>query len=262
MAREVWPLAALPVALAALAASLALRPPVRQESGAQPAVVAHSPRADSVPRVARVQPRSAPKPGSLVARVVSGARVTVHSVAGGPVSKVLGDRTEFGSPRALGVVRRRGRWLGVTLPELPEGRLGWVDSRAHALRLAATRIALEVDLSSHTLALRRGDRLLRRVRVTIGAAGSTTPTGRFAITDKLSGPRFSAAYGCCILALSGRQPNLPAGWSGGDRLAIHGAPAGEPVGSASSAGCLHAPEEDLRALMQTVPLGAPVVIRA
>ena len=43
------------------------------------------------------------------------------------------------------------------------------------------------------------------------------------------------AYGCCILALSGHQDNLPAGWPGGDRLAIHG---GSGIGSADSAGCL------------------------
>jgi lipoprotein-anchoring transpeptidase ErfK/SrfK len=55
---------------------------------------------------------------------------------------------------------------------------------------------------------------------------------------------------------------LPAGWTGGDRLAIHGAPAGEPIGAAASAGCLHAGERDLQRLMRVVPLGAPVLIRA
>jgi len=103
--------------------------------------------------------------------------------------------------------------------------------------------------------------VLMRVRVGVGASDSPTPTGRFAVTDKLAGGRFSAAYGCCILALSAIQTNLPAGWSGGDRVAIHGTLSPSDFGQAVSAGCIHAPDADLRYLMRVVPLGTPVVIR-
>jgi lipoprotein-anchoring transpeptidase ErfK/SrfK len=57
------------------------------------------------------------------------------------------------------------------------------------------------------------------------------------------------------------QPNLPAGWSGGDRIAIHGTLSAGDFGNAVSAGCVHAPDSDLRYLMRVVPLGTPVVIR-
>src|SRR4029079_2923299 len=76
------------------------------------------------------------------------------------------------------------------------------------------------------------------LRVGIGAPGTATPTGRFAINDKIAGSRYSSVYGCCILALSGHQTNLPRGWTGGDRLAIHGGP---PAGPGST-GCLQAAE--------------------
>jgi lipoprotein-anchoring transpeptidase ErfK/SrfK len=77
----------------------------------------------------------------------------------------------------------------------------------------------------------------------------------------LNGPDFGPFYGCCILALSGRQPNLPRGWSGGDRLAIHGS--STPTwGKAVSNGCLHADEADLRYLMRWVPLGTYVRVHA
>lgn len=36
--------------------------------------------------------------------------------------------------------------------------------------------------------------------------------------------RAASPYGCCVLALTGRQPNVPQGWKGGNRLAIHGTP--------------------------------------
>jgi lipoprotein-anchoring transpeptidase ErfK/SrfK len=96
---------------------------------------------------------------------------------------------------------------------------------------------------------------VRQIPVGIGAPGTSTPTGRFAVSDKLNGAAYSPVYGCCILALSGHQTNLPRGWTGGDRLAIHAGSLG-----AVSTGCVHASTSDLRFLMRSVPLGARVVI--
>jgi lipoprotein-anchoring transpeptidase ErfK/SrfK len=54
---------------------------------------------------------------------------------------------------------------------------------------------------------------------------------------------------------------LPVGWTGGNRIAIHGTLSASDFGRAVSAGCVHASDSDLRYLMRTVPLGTPVVIR-
>jgi lipoprotein-anchoring transpeptidase ErfK/SrfK len=97
---------------------------------------------------------------------------------------------------------------------------------------------------------------VRTIRVGTGAAATPTPTGRFAVTDKLDGAAYSPVYGCCILAISAHQTHLPSGWTGGDRIAIHGG----PTAGAVSTGCLHADTSDLRYLMRVVPLGALVVI--
>ena len=96
----------------------------------------------------------------------------------------------------------------------------------------------------------------------IGRPSSPTPIGRFAVTDKLSGARYSPAYGCCILALSAHQPNLPAGWRGGDRIAVHGTNDPGSIGAAASSGCPRAGAADMRYLLRAVPLGAPVFVRA
>lgn len=208
-----------------------------------------------------VQPRAATP--HVIAYIRPGSTVAVHARPFGSTLERLGATTPFGSERALSVVRTlHGRWLAVTSPELGNGRLGWIDARAGGLRYADTRLELVVDLSRRELVLRRGPTVLRRVQVGIGRPGSPTPTGRFAVTDKLSGSAYSAYYGCCILALSATQPDLPAGWSGGDRIAIHGTPSTSDFGRAVSAGCIHAPDDALRYLMRTVPLGTPVVIRA
>jgi lipoprotein-anchoring transpeptidase ErfK/SrfK len=178
----------------------------------------------------------------------------------GPVVTRLGRRTEFGSPQTLGVVRQRNGWLAVVATARPNNRLGWVRSRA--VRLTSTRVSLTLDLSRRRLVLRRGDHVLRRMTVGIGRPGSPTPTGRFAVTDKLAGGRYGPYYGCCILALSAHQPHLPGSWTGGDRIAIHGTNAPASIGAAASAGCPHARDSDLRVLMRRVPLGTPVFIRA
>ena len=207
---------------------------------------------------------SAPAPANEPTVAFEIARVTrpvaLYAHRGGPAVARLGAATEFGSPQTLGVVRKRGRWLGVISTKLPNGRLGWV--RARAVRLTTTPKSLTIDLSRRLLLFKRGDRVVRRMTVGIGRPGSSTPIGRFTVTDKLVGSSYGPYYGCCILALSAHQPNLPAGWTGGNRIAIHGTNAPSTIGAAASAGCLHARDADLRVLMRRVPLGTPVFIRA
>jgi L,D-transpeptidase catalytic domain len=198
-------------------------------------------------------------PGHLVARVPAGATVAVRDRPRGRVVARLRARTEFGSPQALAVLERKDGWLGVSTTALPNDRLGWIDPGAERLGYERTPVELRADLSRRTLAVLSGGQVLRSIRVTIGGPASPTPTGRFAVTDKLRGADFGSYYGCCILALSGRQPKLPPGWQGGDLLAIHGGPSWT-IGGKLSAGCLHADEADLRWLMRRVPLGTPVTM--
>jgi lipoprotein-anchoring transpeptidase ErfK/SrfK len=80
------------------------------------------------------------------------------------------------------------------------------------------------------------------------------------VTDKLSGARYRGAYGCCILALSGRQPNPPQRWRGGTRLAVHGTPGRSGAFTGASAGCVRADGRTMRLLMRRVPLGTPVFV--
>jgi lipoprotein-anchoring transpeptidase ErfK/SrfK len=123
-------------------------------------------------------------------------------------------------------------------------------------------VSVSIDLSARRLVVRRGDRVVRKVTVAVGRPSTPTPKGRFAVTDKLPGARYSSSYGCCILALSAHQPNLPLGWQGGDRIAVHGTNDPSSIGTAASAGCPRAGARDMRYLMRRVPLGAPVFVRA
>jgi lipoprotein-anchoring transpeptidase ErfK/SrfK len=192
--------------------------------------------------------------GSVVAQVRAGS-VALRAAPGSTrVLAVASRTTEFGSRTTFAVTGIRGRWAEVMSPLLPNDVHGFV--RRSEVKLSRVQVALEVNLSARRLRVWRSGAILRRVDVAIGAASSPTPIGRFAVTDQLTGFNTSA-YGCCILALSGHQTHLAPGWTGGDRLAIHG---GGGIGSAVSNGCLHAGETDLRWLLHRIPLGTQVVI--
>jgi lipoprotein-anchoring transpeptidase ErfK/SrfK len=199
------------------------------------------------------------KTRDFAARVPAGTTVALRDRPDGRIVAKVGARTEFGSPQTLAVVAGRGDWVGVLSPALENSQVGW--ARATQVKLQGSPLRLDVDLTARRMTVQDQDGVVRRVSIAIGAADTPTPPGDFYVTDKLNGPDFGAYYGCCILALSGRQPNLPEGWSGGDRLAIHGSPT-PTWGKAVSNGCLHADEADLRYLMRSVPLGTYVRIHA
>ena len=178
---------------------------------------------------------------------------------GAPLAR-LATRTEWGSPRVLSVVAERDGWLGVLAPELRNGQVGWVARPAGTI--GCVRWSLHVDLSRRLLSVRRSGRTIRRVRVAIGRPQNPTPTGRFAVTDRLRVTDPGSPYGCCVLALTGRQPRLPPGWPGGDRLAIHATTNPASIGRAVSLGCLRADTGTMRWLLRVVPLGTPVFIAA
>ncbi len=231
------------------------------ESRSSPGSVLDALRASVPLRVhLRPPPRSAPGPSYLLATVRPGRTVALHASPGGEVVDRVGARTEFGSVRVLWVEKRRGPWFGVPVPELPDDELGWIRDDPRELELSQTRFWITADVSRERLELHYGERILDAFRVSVGSASSPTPLGDYAVTDGLVGRGLGPWYGCCVLALSGHQPNLPAGWIGGDRMAIHGTPGA--VGGATSHGCLRASDPDMISLFARVPLGTPVFVRA
>jgi hypothetical protein len=243
---------------------------VRSGDGAERAAVATPEPGDQAQQGSASQ---APRPGHSEARqrrlalsdrghpivwLRRDAEIPLRAAPGGKVVKNLRWRTPFGSRTVLAVFRRVGAWAGVPTELLANGELGWVKLDPSRLRAGWTQYAIDVDLSRRTAQLRRDDRVVRSFPVSVGAPSSTTPTGRFAITDTFRG-NLSPAYGCCALAITARQPNLPSGWLGGNRIAIHGTFG--PIGVAVSHGCVRAANDDVNALVNRTPLGSPVFIR-
>lgn len=188
-------------------------------------------------------------------------RIVLYREPGGKARVRLGPTTEFDSPRVLSVVEQRDGWLAVLAPELDNGEVGWIREGA-VERLGSVSFSLHMDLSERVLVVRRNGEPVRRVKVGVGRSTNPTPRGRYAVTDKLRVSDPDSPYGCCVLALTGHQENLPEGWPGGDRLAVHATRDISGLGQAVSLGCMRADPTDARWMVDRVPLGAPVFVKA
>jgi hypothetical protein len=248
--------------------TLIVRVPGGHTAGGGKAKPGHASVGAKVPQSAAPRPirlptlAARPRRGLAFAiiHVRAGKKVDLRSEPGGAVVADLGAKTEFGSPATFSVVATKPGWLGVTAPELPNGELGWIARDPTRVDVYWTRYSLHASLAGRSLELRYGDRVIDSFPVTIGGPGTETPAGRYGITDGVSFDE-SPYYGCCALALSGHQyAELPAGWIGGNRLAIHGTPG--TVGGAESLGCIRATDATMRYLFARVPLGTPVFIAA
>jgi lipoprotein-anchoring transpeptidase ErfK/SrfK len=205
--------------------------------------------------------RLIPSQGFAIAQVEPGAQIEVFDTPRGERLGVVPARTEFGSPTTFSVINQRGGWLQVTTPLAKDNQPRWIEAGS-GLALQTTGISIHADLSARRVELRDDGERVLTFPVTVGAPGTDTPPGRFAVTDVVFGG-LDPVYGCCAIALSGHQPNLPAGWIGGDRIAIHGTRTGDGAltGAAASSGCLRAADADVRLLGSKIPLGAPVFIQ-
>ena len=216
------------------------------------------PDARRAPDGARVPPAIAVPDAPVAARLLR--RTQLRASPGGRVVKTVGRRTEYRSPRVLAVVKRSGDWLGVLTEHVANSRTAWIP--ISSAKLVHEPYGIDIDLSKRRLLVRREGHVVRRVRIAIGRPDAKTPTGRFAVTDALRIGGGSTAYGCCALALTGRQPNVPQGWTGGDRIAIHGTSNEASIGTPASSGCMRARDADMRWMLKRITLGAHVRIRA
>jgi hypothetical protein len=169
-------------------------------------------------------------------------------------------KTEWGSSRILGVVSQRGEWLGVQASELKNGEIAWIPREKTTLDCVSW--SLHADLSKRTLQVRHNGQTVRKLRVAIGRKDNPTPKGRFTVTDRLQVTSSGSPYGCCVLALTGHQTDLPPYWPGGDRLAVHATNDESSIGEPVSLGCMRARAAEARWLINHIPLGSPVFVHA
>ncbi|MEO8475504.1 MAG: L,D-transpeptidase [Actinomycetota bacterium] len=153
-------------------------------------------------------------------------------------------------------VSENGRWGRVELPYVWPRREGWI--LLSGLRHDQTFVEVHVDLSEHRLTVEKRGQVLFGTRTATGTSSSPTPVGEYFVTDRIP---FSGGYlGTFAFGISGIQPRLPSGWSGGNQLAIHGTNDPSTIGTSASAGCMRVSERTLDRLKPLLRLGTPVIV--
>jgi len=167
----------------------------------------------------------------------------------------------YGEPTVAWVqeVSEDGRFGRVPIPYAGRDVTGWL--RLRGLRTWTTQMSVLADLSRHRLWVYRGERVVLAARAATGAPASPTPTGRYAVSDRVAFPG-GGVLGTYAFGISGIQPNLPPGWSGGNQLAIHGTNDPSSIGRSASAGCLRVSERVIDRLKRLLRIGTPVVVQA
>ena len=214
----------------------------------------------------RVAPAPAPAEAATRKRpplrftLVDTAGAVVRRWPGGPVAGVVAPTTPLGahSWSWAFVTTKNGKWAKVGLTWQPNGRTGWV--RLAGRREATTRYWVDADLSRRQVRLMRGRKPMVVFKAAVGTPATPTPTGRFFVTDLVATGDPYGPFGWYAFGLSGHQPHLPPGWTGGNQLAIHGTNDPSSIGTAASAGCLRVSASALGTLKRYLRLGTPVVI--
>jgi hypothetical protein len=192
--------------------------------------------------------------GALIAYVAH--RTTMRSRPGGHAIAVLQTKTGFGSPTYVLVRHVKGHWLGVVNTAAGNNHIGWI--RATGISLARDVWSIHAHLSRHQLDVYHDGKLIERFPIATGKPTAPTPTGLFAVTDRLTTGDPEGPYGCCILALSARAPHKISDWDGGNRIAIHSTPETDSIGYSVSHGCMRLSLADGQWLIRHIPLATPV----
>jgi lipoprotein-anchoring transpeptidase ErfK/SrfK len=214
-----------------------------------------------LPKIAAASPRPSESPSAspLLVRITHDFAMRAHPGHGKVVGILPAGSKYYGTPTVAWVqhVSPDGRFGELAVPYSAAGATGWIPLRG--LQQRSTSLLVDVDLSRHRLVVERRGQVLFGTRAAIGSPSSPTPTGRYFVTDRVPFPS-GGALGTYAFGISGIQPNLPAGWSGGNQLAIHGTNDPSSIGRSVSAGCVRVPAAALRRLIPLLRLGTPVVI--
>jgi lipoprotein-anchoring transpeptidase ErfK/SrfK len=147
-------------------------------------------------------------------------------------------------------------WLEVRLPWRPNDASGWI--RASQVIVRPTPWRIVVSTPDRTLSVYRRGSLVRRLQVVVGKPGTPTPEGLFSIVGAWPDPP-NAFLGSWILALTAHSDVLQQFDGGDGTVGIHGrggASLLDPLGSASSHGCIRVDNSSIDWLVSSIGAGA------
>jgi hypothetical protein len=224
------------------------------------AVPAQSPASARVPAAPTVE-------RAWLARVVFPTWVRTRPAGGAPRVMLLQTTSSWArGPEQLLVLDksydRRGRlWLHVRLPIRPNNAAGWIDADNVSLSTTAWRIV--VRIGARTVSLYRAGQLVRRVSAVVGAPGTPTPSGFFAVAERAAQPDPAGFLGPWALHLTAHSDVLEDFGGGPGTIGLHGrggASLDDPLGTARSHGCIRIDNSTVTLLARVAREGTPVLV--
>jgi lipoprotein-anchoring transpeptidase ErfK/SrfK len=152
-------------------------------------------------------------------------------------------------------------WLKVLLPVRPNGSTGWIP-RDRTL-LGSTHWRIVVSTGQRKVRVYHNGHLARTFLAVVGAPGTPTPHGHYAIYEKIAQRDTQSIIGPWALHLTAFSDVLDNFGGGPGRVAIHGRNGAylvAPLGSAESHGCIRVDDAEVGFLARVTISGTPVSI--
>lgn len=199
---------------------------------------------------------------SFVATVTSQGVASMATPEPGAVQHWFPNPTQFGGERAFLILDQTSSedYVKVSLPVMPNGQEGWIPRSE--VEITEIQHRALIDLSDDTVTVWDGAGIVLDTKAVTGKQETPTPLGTFYVRDIIAQDDPRGGYGPYILALSGFSEVLETFQGGLPALAIHGTDNPSQIGSERSAGCVRIPNDLIRLLAETVPLGTPVTVIA
>jgi lipoprotein-anchoring transpeptidase ErfK/SrfK len=158
----------------------------------------------------------------------------------------------------------KGRtWLHVLLPVRPNGSTAWIPK--DRTQIGSTHWRIVVSTGQRKVYVYHDGKLSRSFQAVVGAPGTPTPHGHYAIYEKIAQRDPNSIIGPWALHLTAFSDVLENFGGGPGRVAIHGRN-GEyliaPLGTAESHGCVRVQDSEVGFLARVVISGTPVNIVA
>ncbi|MEA2438641.1 MAG: hypothetical protein QOH76_65 [Thermoleophilaceae bacterium] len=200
-----------------------------------------------------------PKFKNIVATVKT-PRIHVYSKPreGSKPKLTLNNPNLDGAKLVFLVIKRKGKWAKVWLPERPNGSKGWI--ALEHVTLTGHSYRMVINLDRHFLKVWKGKKRVFKTKIGVGQAVTPTPTGEYYITELLEQPDPTGTYGPFAFGLSAHSDVLNE-FAGRDGvLGVHGTNFPQGIGTDVSHGCIRMSNDAITKLAGFLPVGTPVQI--
>lgn len=190
---------------------------------------------------------------------------TVHAYPGDSAPKtgaVAANRPLTGNPTTLPVIGKATAngvaWVRVLLPQRPDESTGWIST--NGTHVSQTPWYVSVNRGNRRATIYRAAKVVHSFPVIVGRPSMPTPEGLYFVAEIVD-EGYGTVSGPYVLATSAYSNVLQEFEGGPGQIAMHGRVGlPEPLGTASSHGCIRYANENIVWLAHHLTAGTPIHI--